>query len=168
MNDITINALDEIDFSIMSRLQNDGRKSFTEIAKELDVAVNTVRNRVAKMVDNGVLRFIARVPPEKVGFQAYANIMIRAERSQDVDFIAHEVLKYPEVSFVSLVVGDYDLLLDAMCYNNEHLTDLLTKRIQKIPGVEKTQTIIMVKVLNWDNPDLVALKEYWANNTETP
>ena len=168
MNDITINSLDDVDFAIVSRLQNDGRKSFTEIARELDVAVNTVRNRVAKMVENGVLTFIARVPPEKVGFQAYANIMIRAETSKVVDFIAKEVLKYPEVSFVSLVVGDYDLLLDAMCYNNEHLTDLLTKRIQKIPGVEKTQTIIMVKVLNWDNPDLVALKEYWANNSVIP
>ncbi len=163
MNEISINALDDLDFSIITILQNDGRKSFTEIAKELDVAVNTIRNHVAKMVDNGVLTFIARVPPEKVGFQAYANIMIRAEKSKDVDFIAKEVLKYPEVSFVSLVVGEYDLLLDAMCYNNQHLTDLLTDRIQKIPGVEKTQTIIMVKVLNWENPDLVALKDYWAN-----
>ncbi len=69
MNEISINDLDELDFSIITMLQNDGRKSFTEISKELAVAVNTVRNHVAKMVDNGVLTFIARVPPEKVGFR---------------------------------------------------------------------------------------------------
>lgn len=119
MNENSISTLDELDFAIITMLQNDGRKPFAEIAKDLNVAVNTVRNHVAKMVDNSVLTFIARVPPEKVGFQAYVNNMIRAGKSRGVDIIAKEVLKYPDVSFVSLVVGEFDLLLDAMCYNNQ-------------------------------------------------
>jgi len=155
---------DDLDISILSHLIDDGRKSFSDIAKDLDVAVNTVRNRVARMVENGMLTFLARVRPEKVGFQAYANILISVEASNQVESVAAQLVKYPEVSFVSMVMGKYDLLIDVMCYDNRHLSNLLTERIQKIPGVKQTESILMIKVLKWEQPDLLGLKEYWSNN----
>lgn len=168
MFDNTNIVLDELDYSILSLLHTDGRMSFSDIARELDVAVNTVRNHVAKMVDNGILTFIAHVSPEKVGFQAYANILISAEASSMVEPIAEELLTYPEVSSLSMVIGQYDLLFDVMCYNNEHLSNLIMDRIQKIPGVERTETIMIIKVLKWATPDLMALKNYWENVSLPP
>jgi len=156
-------GLDDLDIAIVSHLIDDGRKPFSDIAKDLDVAVNTVRNRVARMVDNGLLTFLARVKPERVGFQAYANILISVESSSQVESVAAQLVKYPEVSFVSMVMGKYDLLIDVMCYDNLHLRDLLTERIHKIPGVKQTESILMIKVLKWEQPSLLGLKEYWSN-----
>ena len=167
MDENTIIDLDELDIAMLSHLIDDGRKSFSDIAKDLDVSVNTVRNRVARMVDNGMLTFLARVKPEKVGFQAYANILISVETLSQVESVAAQLVKYPEVSFVSMVMGKYDLLIDVMCYDNRHLSNLLTERIQKIPGVRQTESILMIKVLKWEQPSLLGLKEYWSKNSST-
>lgn len=155
---------DDLDIAILSHLIDDGRKSFSDIAKDLNVAVNTVRNRVARMIDTGMLTFLARVRPEKVGFQAYANILISVEPSNQVESVAAQLLKFPEVSFLSMVFGKYDLLIDVMCYDNRHLSDLITERIQKIPGVKQTESIMMIKVYKWEQPNLLGLREYWSNN----
>ena len=155
-------TLDELDLTILSHLHSDGRKSFSDIARELDVAVNTIRNRVNKMVDDGILTFIARVTPEKVGFQAYANILIAANANK-VESITEELLTYPEVSFISLIIGQFDILLDVMCYDNQHLSNLIMERIRKIPGVKRTETMMIIKVLRWDTPDIMTNKEHWEN-----
>ncbi len=163
MDENTTFGLDELDIAIMSHLIYDGRKPFSDIAKDLDVAVNTVRNRVARMVDNDLLTFLARVKPERVGFQAYANILIAVESSNQVEKVAAQLVEYPEVSFVSMVMGKYDLLIDVMCYDNLHLRDLLTERIRKIPGVRQTESTMIIKVLKWEQPNLLGLKEYWSS-----
>lgn len=155
-------TLDELDLTILSHLHSDGRKSFSDIARELGVAVNTIRNRVNKMVDDGILTFIARVTPEKVGFHAYANILIAANANK-VESITEELLTYPEVSFISLIMGQFDILLDVMCYDNQHLSNLIMERIRKIPGVKRTETMMIIKVLRWDTPDIMTNKEHWEN-----
>ena len=92
-------TVDELDLTILSHLYNDGRKSFSDIARELDVAVNTVRNRVNKMANDGIITFITRIAPEKMGFQAYANILIATE-SDKVDSITEELLTEIELALV--------------------------------------------------------------------
>jgi len=155
-------TVDELDLTILSHLHSDGRKSFSDIARELDVAVNTIRNRVNKMANDGIITFITRISPEKMGFQAYANILIAAE-SDKVDSITEELLTYPEVSFLSLIMGQFDILLDVMCYDNYHLRNLIMERIRKISGVKRTETLMMIKVLRWDTPDIMANKDHWES-----
>jgi Lrp/AsnC family transcriptional regulator for asnA, asnC and gidA len=162
MTDDSSLALDMLDLSILSHLHSNSRKSFSDIARGLDVAVNTVRNRVNKMVDNGIITFITRIVPEKIGLQAYANILIAAE-SDKIDSITEELLTYPEVSFISLIIGQFDILLDVMCYDNQHLKNLIMERIRKIPGVKRTETLIMIKVLRWNTLDIMANKDHWVS-----
>ena len=68
--------LDELDFSILSCLQRDGRMSFTVIAEKLNVSIGTVRTRVNKLIEEGTINIIGRVNPAKVGFGAYAHIAV--------------------------------------------------------------------------------------------
>ena len=158
--------LDELDFAILTQLQKNGRKSFSDIARDLNVAVNTVRNRVARMVENGTLTIIGRVNPLHAGFQAYASIFIAVEPSTRIDEVAHRLSEFPETSFVCMTSGDFDLWIDVMCLDNNHLTELLTHRVQTIPGVVKTKTIFILKVYKYGQPDLGALR-HQSQDAET-
>ncbi len=152
-------SLDDLDFAILSQLQEDGRRPFSEIARNLDVAVNTVRNRIARMVENGTLNFVGRVNPLHAGFHAYASIFVRVEPSRLVEEVAQQLAEFPEVSFVCMAAGDFDLWMDVMCRDNQHLTELLTERLQKIPGVVATKTVFILKVFKYGQPDLNTLRQ---------
>ncbi|MEO9510568.1 MAG: Lrp/AsnC family transcriptional regulator [Flavobacteriaceae bacterium] len=157
MND-AINSLDELDFSILSHLQKDGRMSFTVIAKETGASISTIRTRVTKLIEDGTINIIGRVSPEKIGFNAYASIKIAVRPGNKIDYVAEQLLKYREVSFLALVSGDFDMEVDVMCRDNEHLIEVINKRISSIDGVHKTSANLYLKVLKFAQPDLNLLK----------
>ena len=68
--------LDELDFAILSYLQQDGRMSFTVIAEKLKVSIGTIRTRFNKLIEDGTINIVGRVNPENVGFHAYAHIAV--------------------------------------------------------------------------------------------
>jgi Lrp/AsnC family transcriptional regulator for asnA, asnC and gidA len=149
---------DELDFAILAHLQNDGRKSFTDIAKELDIATNTVRNRVNRMVKENIMTIIARVHPYHAGFDAFADIRVSVEPSNLIETVASKISEFPEVSFVAMLSGEYDLILEVMCRDNQHLSEFVEK-IHQIEGVSNTTTMIILKVFKFEQPDLRALSE---------
>ena len=67
---------DDLDYQILKLLQKDGRMSFTEISKEINVAVSTIRHRYINLIEDGTIKIIGRVDPNKIGFNAYASILI--------------------------------------------------------------------------------------------
>ena len=69
-------SLDELDFSILSYLQQDGRMSFTVIAEKLGVSIGTIRTRFNKLIEDGTINIVGRVDPDKVGFRSYAHIAV--------------------------------------------------------------------------------------------
>jgi len=146
--------LDDLDFDILSHLQNDGRKSFTEIAQDLGVSLGTVRNRVARMVEEGQVNFIGRVNPSRMGFNAYANIHITVRPSILIERVANLIATYPEVSYLAMVAGEYDLEVDVGCRDNNHLTNLIADRIHKIEGVVNTTTSMVLRIYKIDQVDL--------------
>ena len=159
-------VLDDLDFAILSQLREDGRKSFSDIARDLKVAVNTVRNRVGKMVEEGTLNFIGRVNPLHAGFHAYASIFVAVEPSSLIEDVAVKLTEMPETSFVCMTTGEFDLWMDVMCRDNQHLTELVTDRIQKIPGVHRTKTLFIMKVFKYSQPDLGALRDQTPEDVE--
>jgi Lrp/AsnC family transcriptional regulator for asnA, asnC and gidA len=149
---------DELDFDILAHLQKDGRKSFTDIAKELDIATNTVRNRVTRLREEKIMTVIARVHPYYAGFDAFADIRVSVEPSNLIESVATKISAFPEVSFVAMLSGEYDLILEAMCRDNQHLSEFVEK-IHQIEGVVNTTTMIILKVFKFEQPDLRALSE---------
>lgn len=117
--------LDELDFSILNCLQQDGRMSFTDIAEKLNVSVGTVRSRVNKLLEDGTVNIIGRVNPHKVGFTSYAHIAVYVRPATLKEAVAHAILKFKEVSFLAMTSGDYDLEVDVMCKNNDHLVGFI-------------------------------------------
>jgi Lrp/AsnC family transcriptional regulator for asnA, asnC and gidA len=150
-------TLDKLDFEILSFLQEDGRMSFTVIAEKLGVSIGTIRTRFNKLIEEGTVNIIGRVNPDKVGFRSYAHIALYVRPATLKDKVAQRIVKMPEVSFLALTSGDYDLEVDAMCRDNNHLVDFVNN-ISKIEGVFQTKTTMYFKVYKYAQPDLKLLK----------
>lgn len=150
-------SLDTLDFNILSCLQQDGRMSFTVIAEKLNVSIATVRTRVNKLIEDETISIIGRVNPDKVGFNSYAHIAVYVRPATLKEKVANKISKFKEVSFLALTSGDYDLEVDVMCRNNDHLVDFVNT-ISKIEGVHQTKTTIYFKVYKYAQPDLDLLK----------
>ncbi len=151
-------ALDSLDFEILSHLQEDGRMSFTVMAEALKVSVGTIRTRFNKLIEEGTVNIIGRVDPDKVGFNCYAHIAVFVRPATLKDKVAQKICKLPEVSFLAMTSGDYDLEVDVMCRDNNHLVNFVDG-ISKIEGVNQTKTTIYFKVYKYAQPDLKLLKK---------
>ncbi|HLK28080.1 MAG TPA: Lrp/AsnC family transcriptional regulator [Puia sp.] len=152
-----ITPLDDLDFAILTFLQQDGRMSFTLIAEKLKVSIGTIRTRFNNMLEEGTVSIIGRVDPEKVGFRAYAHIAVFVRPATLKEKVARAIAKLPEVSFLAMTSGDYDLEVDVMCRDNNHLVQFVDD-ISKINGVHQTKTTMYFKVYKYAQPDLGLLK----------
>lgn len=146
--------LDELDFSVLVLLQQDGRVSFTDMAEKLKISVNTVRARVTKLLEDKTIQIVGRVNPEKVGFHAYAHIKVSVRPANKIEAVANRLLKLKEVSFLAITSGEFDLEVDVMCRDNDHLIEVVNGKICKIEGVFQTKTDMYFRVLKYAQPDL--------------
>ncbi len=146
-------SLDEIDFAIISSLQNDGRTSFTVIAEKLNVSIGTISTRFNRLLDEKVITIVGRVDPGKVGFGSYAHVAVYVRPAALKESVAQKIALMPEVSFLAGTFGDYDLEVDVMCRDNDHLVDFVNS-ISVIEGVYHTKTTIYFKVYKYAQPDL--------------
>jgi len=149
--------LDRLDFAILSFLQKDGRMSFTVIAKKLKVSIGTIRTRFNKLIKDGTVNIVGRVNPEKVGFRSYAQIAVYVRPATLKEKVARAIVRHAEVSFLAMTSGDYDLEVDVMCRDNDHLLAFVNE-ISRIPGVHQTKTTIYFKVWKYAQPDLKLLE----------
>ncbi|MCA9981590.1 MAG: Lrp/AsnC family transcriptional regulator [Anaerolineales bacterium] len=145
--------MDNLDYQILTHLQEDGRKPFTEIAKALGVTEGTVRNRVSKLTADETVKLIGLVDPHRVGFDAPALVWVTVKPGF-LDTAVAEISEFPEVSYLLLVAGEYDLLVEVMCPDREHLMSLITERLHKVAGVEHTHTTFILHVYKVVQPDL--------------
>ncbi len=145
--------IDDLDFAILSLVQEDGRMSFTDIAKTLGIAVGTVRNRFTKMIEDKTVQIIGRINPHHVGFNAPATITVSIE-PQHIEEAIETIANFPEVSYLSVVTGEYDVMVDVMCRDANHLTDFLLKRLARVKGVRDFRTALILQIHKYAQPDL--------------
>ncbi|MGL5113329.1 MAG: Lrp/AsnC family transcriptional regulator [Flavobacterium sp.] len=149
---------DELDFQILTLLQKDGRMSFTEISKEINVAVSTIRHHYINLVENGTLQIIGRIDPNKIGFNAYASILISVKPKTFMTHVLEELTKLPEVSFLAAVSGDFDIEANVMCQDMEHLNEFIGEKIHHLEGIFDTKTNMYMKIYKIAQPDLELAK----------
>ena len=150
--------MDELDLQILNALREDGRMPFTQIAKQAGVAESTIRSRYASLVERGIVQTIAVVDPFAVGYNAPALIGITTEPGA-VNRVAQILEELPEVSYLVLILGGYDLIVEIFCRDRDHLTELITNRIQTIPGIRSTETLVIGKIFK--------LSFFWSPEIQT-
>ncbi|MCJ7623643.1 MAG: Lrp/AsnC family transcriptional regulator [Anaerolineaceae bacterium] len=146
--------MDKLDFAIITQLQDDGRRSYTEIARALDVSVGTIRNRVTRMVEEGIVRFICRPDAYRIGFHTPANIKVSIRPSSLIKEAVEAIAEFPEVYYLALITGEYDLDIDVMCCDQEHLANLVAQRLSQVQGVNALVTSVILRTYKLSVPDL--------------
>ena len=136
--------MDELDKVILQTLQEDGRTPFTQIARQAGVSETTIRSRYKHLVDTGVIRTVGIADPYALGFQAPAIIGVSIEPGM-TDSVARELVDFPEVSYLVMTLGSFDLIVEVFCRDLSHLTDLLTLQMRSIPGVCSTETLMIAR-----------------------
>lgn len=136
--------MDDLDLAILGLLQTDGRRPFTDIALALGVSEGTVRNRVARLREEKILHIVGLVDPNSLGFNAPAMIGVSIVEG-DIEKIASDIASFPEVSYLIMVSGEFDLFVEVLCKDREHLANFLNQKLRRIYGVGKTQTFMTLR-----------------------
>ncbi len=131
--------MDALDRLILQMLQQDGRTPFTQIARKADVSETTIRVRYRKLVEEGVVRTVGIVDPHALDFKASAIIGVSVEPGM-ISEVAEQLVQLPEVSYLVMTIGSFDLIVEVFCYDLAHVNDLLTQHIHLTPGVRSTET----------------------------
>jgi len=135
--------LDQTDLDIIAHLQKDGRKSFTDIAKSLDISEGTVRNRVSHLLNDRVIQIVGMADPLALGYDAPAIIGVKAQPGF-MEEAAAAISAFPEVSYLIMVSGEYDLFVEVMCKDRKHLGEFLNKKLHQVQGINQTQTFLIL------------------------
>ncbi len=136
--------IDELDRLILQALQEDGRTPSLILPGWQASRRRRARNRYRALVEEGVVRTVGVVDPYVLGFQAPAIIGINVQPGT-ADRAARAIAALPEVSYLVLTVGAFDLIAEVFCRDLAHLTHLLLEQIHLIPGVRSTQTLMIAR-----------------------
>jgi len=142
---VTDPILDDVNKLIIEQLQRDGRMSYAALAKVVGLSEAAVRQRVQRLLDNGVMQIVAVTDPLTLGFAR--QVMVGLKVTGDMRPIAEALSKIAEVDYVVICAGAYDLLAELVCTDDDHLLTLLNDQIRAIPGVTGTETFVYLKLV---------------------
>jgi Lrp/AsnC family transcriptional regulator for asnA, asnC and gidA len=150
-NSTRATTLDDVSKAIVEQLQADGRKSYSDIGRAVDLSEATVRLRVQKLLDSGVIQIVAVTDPMQMGFNRQAMVGIRT--SGDARTIADVLSEIPAVEYVVLTAGSFDILAEVVCTDDDDLLNLLNGTIRLVPGVLETEVFTYLQLkkqqYNW-------------------
>lgn len=136
--------LDDVSKAIIEQLQQDGRRAYASIGAAVGLSEAAVRQRVQRLIRSGVMQIVAVTDPLQVGFHRQAMIGIRAEGN--LDPVVEALGDMDEVDYVVITAGSFDVLVEVVCEDDEHLLQLLNERIRTIPGVRSTESFVYMKL----------------------
>ena len=136
-------ALDEISKRIIEQLQADGRQSYAAIGKAVGLSEAAVRQRVQRLHEAGILQIVAVTDPLKLGFRRQAMIGVRCDG--DPQKLADHLAGMDEIDYVVLTAGSFDVLLEVVCEDDDHLLEILS-RVRGVPSVTSTETFVYLKL----------------------
>ncbi len=145
-------GLDEIDQRIITALRKDGRLPFRALAQEVGVTEATVRARVRRLEESDTMRVVAVTDYEAAGYGMMLAVGIQVE-GRPADEVATELAGYPEVFSVCQVVGSLDIEVLAVAADQDGLTELISDKLARVPGVRRILPAMAINVLknqpNW-------------------
>ena len=144
-------SIDETSKRIIEQLQEDGRRPYAAIGKAVGLSEAAVRQRVQRLIDAGVMQIVAVTDPIQVGFARQAMIGIRVDG--DVTAVSDQISAMAEVDYVVVTAGSFDLLVEVVCEDDDHLLEVVSHRIRGVSGVRSTETFVYLKLrkqlYNW-------------------
>lgn len=146
MQNSEIPRLDELDRQILAKLVEDGKMPYTDIAKQLFVSSGTIHVRMKKMEELGVVRGSSlTLDYHKLGYDVTAFLGIFLDKSSVHAEVSEQLRHIPEIVSANYTTGAYSLLCKIVCKDTNHLRLVLQDKIQKIEGVQRTETFLSLE-----------------------
>ena len=138
--------LDRVDCQLIRLLQKDGRMPNNAIAQELGISEFTVRRRLKRILDNGIIKIVAVANPMDLGFEIAGNLKIRIDLKK-ADEVLDKLKKLDALIWVALTTGGTDIDVDFVARSLKEFQELVFKKISKIDGVLSTEASLMVDLV---------------------
>jgi Lrp/AsnC family transcriptional regulator for asnA, asnC and gidA len=137
-----LRRVDELDRQIIEALQTNGRESFRAIAARVGVSEATVRARYGRLTDEGILQVVGVTNPLGLGFE---QALVGVKTSGSPQDVADALASWPEVDYVVITAGQFDVVVEVVASDRRHLLDL-TNQIRSLPGVLSTETFVYLEM----------------------
>jgi len=139
-------AYDEIDLKILSLYLKDAKRSFGDIAKLVHVSTGTVHVRMKKLEKLGIITgSTIRIDYEKLGYDITAFLGIYLDKSSLYAEVSEAMKSIPEIVAAHYTTGNYSIFAKIVCRDTTHLRQVLHDKLQKIPGIQRTETFISLE-----------------------
>jgi Lrp/AsnC family transcriptional regulator for asnA, asnC and gidA len=139
--------LDEIDLGLIRLLREDGRRGNRELAQALGIAEGTVRARIRRLADSGVMRIVAIIDTEAAGYEFFLLLWMRVE-GRPVKDVARELANLPQVLTVSIVTGTYDLFASLVARDKQDLLRLMAEEFGRIEGIVRIDSALTLDTVH--------------------
>lgn len=138
--------LDKLDYQIIHEMINDAGISYADLGKKLFVSGGTIHVRIKKLEELGVVKGTKlKVDLKTLGYDVIAFVGIYLEKSSLYDTVAKELQKIPEIVRVNYTTGNYSMFAEIICKDINQLRFILHDDLQKIKGIERTETLISLE-----------------------
>ena len=136
--------VDAVDRAILRALSEDGRMAVTELAASVNVSRANAYARLSRLESDGVISgYGVRIDPRAIGLEVAALIFLTTEQSEWRE-VREQLLQIPEVEFVGFATGDLDFVVLVRAAHTDELRDVVLERFIALPGVRKTQTVLLL------------------------
>lgn len=138
--------IDNVDLKILSILLKDATTPYTEIGKKVFVSSGTVHVRMKKMTDMGIVTgSTLLIDYSKLGYDINAFLGIYLQKSELYDSVVEKLKEIPEILSLNYTTGNYSIFAKIICKDTKHLMEILHHKIQKVKGIERTETFISLQ-----------------------
>jgi Lrp/AsnC family transcriptional regulator, regulator for asnA, asnC and gidA len=138
--------IDNVDLKILNLLMQDATMAYTEIGKRIFVSGGTVHVRMKKMEDMGIVRGSQLIIDHtKLGWDISAFLGIYLDKSSLYEEVAEQLMTIPEVVNIHYTTGIYSIFAKIVCRDTMHLRQVLHDKIQKVGGIQRTETFISLE-----------------------
>jgi Lrp/AsnC family transcriptional regulator for asnA, asnC and gidA len=139
-------SLDKLDLQIIQAMMQDAEVSYADLGKQFFVSGGTIHVRIKKLEELGVVQGKRLAVDLKVlGYDIIAFIGIYLEKSSMYDNVAQALKAIPQVVRVNYTTGNYSMFVEIVCKDIQQLRFVLHDELQKIKGIERTETLISLE-----------------------
>ncbi|MCY7351013.1 MAG: Lrp/AsnC ligand binding domain-containing protein [Cytophagaceae bacterium] len=138
--------IDNVDLKILTLLMQDATMPYTEIGKRIFVSGGTVHVRMKKMEQMGVVKGSSlTIDHTRLGWDINAFLGIYLDKSSLYDEVAAQLERIPEIVSINYTTGNYSIFARIVCRDTTHLREVLHDKIQKVTGIQRTETFISLE-----------------------
>lgn len=137
--------IDKLDQKLILYLKEDGRRTYMDLAKILGVTEGTIRNRLRRLVNQGIVKITAVTELDKLGY-SFMGIVGMQIHLADLRTVANQLAKSPNVCYLVNVTGRYDIIAIILTRTSREFADFMENVVSIIPGILRTETFVNLNV----------------------